>query len=132
AAQRHAPVPALESLEKDVERAVAAHERVIVGDHVEPLAYAAGPRLHVVDLEGDTDPLLARIPAEGRWRPGHMQRKMPPPYIDYLESGADSMRDGRLVSCEESLALLARAPMFDRHRFRAMVAVNLGSVCRLR
>lgn len=51
--------------------------------------YAAGPAVHVVDLYGLADPVLARLPCacESGWRPGHWPRTPPEGYLEALRTG---------------------------------------------
>jgi arabinofuranosyltransferase len=90
--------------------------------------FVAGPRLHIVDLYGLGDPLLARLPAmrDPRWRIGHFRRHVPPGYLSTLQTGVNAFEDEELGRFYEELALITRGPIWSGERWRAIVRMNLG------
>ena len=104
----------------------AAGQRVATRDMVGMFGYAAGPDLHVVDLFGLGDPLLARLPAMAPWRIGHFQRALPAGYIDTLRTGTNRIEEPALARYYADLQTITRGALFSRDRWRAIVAMNLG------
>jgi arabinofuranosyltransferase len=100
-AQRTAPLPDLTAMQRQVEQ-LAMRQKVIVDDRIGLFAYAAGPRLHVVDPDGRTDAALARQAPIGAWRPGPRLRDVSPDYAAALER--------RLTSCPECGSGKGEAP----------------------
>src|SRR5204863_9708766 len=54
-------------------------DRIVVRGDIGYFGFYAGPRLHIVDVWGVGDPLLARLPArkDRSWRIGHFVRAVP-------------------------------------------------------
>jgi arabinofuranosyltransferase len=110
-AQRTAPLPDLTAMQRQAEQ-LATRQKVIVDDRIGLFAYAAGPRLHVVDPDGRTDATLARQVPIGKWRPGPRLRDVRPDYVAALErrltncsdcgsenfGGADSSAEGSVAN----------------------------------
>jgi hypothetical protein len=82
--QRAAPMPDTTALQREAE-ALARQHYVVVDARTGLFAYAAGPRLHIVDPSGRTDPHLAALRAEGPWTPGPRRRSIPEGYVVSLE-----------------------------------------------
>lgn len=70
----------------------------------------AGPDVHVVDVLGLTDPLLARLPATASW-PGHHTRVVPAGYLAWLRGEAPGLVDPALDAFHRDLVLLTRGPI---------------------
>jgi arabinofuranosyltransferase len=96
----------------------------------------AGPAIHVVDVYGLGDPLLARLPALERdplvpelalwlhelaWRPGHFVRRIPAGYLETLIAGTNQVRDPDLALRTEPVILATRAPLLDARRWRMLL-----------
>ncbi len=90
--------------------------------------YYLGPGTHIVDYNGLNDALLARLPAkwEYNWKAGHFVRTIPIGYIETLESGRNSIRDGPLADYYDKLALVIRGDLFDRRRLTEIWRINTG------
>ncbi len=90
--------------------------------------YFAGPGVHVVDVYGLADPLLARIPfvPDGAWRPGHYRRPLPDGYLETLATGENRLADPALAEAWEAVRLATRAPLLAPGRWRAILALNTG------
>jgi hypothetical protein len=84
--QRGAPMPDTIALQREAE-ALARQHHVVVDARTGLFAYAAGPRLHIVDPSGRTDPNLAARGAEGPWTPGPRRRSIPEGYVATVETG---------------------------------------------
>jgi arabinofuranosyltransferase len=91
-------------------------------------SFAAGPDVHLVDLFGLTDPLLARTPYEppgSDWRIGHFYRKLPDGYVESLESGENRIKDRCLADYYDRLKLVTRGPIWSWDRFKAIYSLNV-------
>lgn len=103
--------------------------------------FQVGSRVHVVDVHGLSDPLLARLPCVLRdepyllyreslglspgaadWRIGHFRRNPPRGYLATLISGDPQIQDPRVASLYREVRLMTRGPLFTRERWRAITA----------
>jgi arabinofuranosyltransferase len=90
--------------------------------------YFAGPQVHVIDLLGLADPLLARLPPTSRnWRVGHYGRTVPDGYAASLASGENRIEDGTLAAYYDRLAFVIQGDLFDPHRLTEIGKLNLGA-----
>jgi len=115
------------------------------------LGFYAGPGLHIVDLYGLGDPLLARLPTMPGYRAGHYERKAPDWYVPFLTRCAERLnagasdsahdrtclpfagelndagdRDDREVaSLYRDLLLVTQGPLWDPVRLRTIARLNL-------
>jgi arabinofuranosyltransferase len=105
---------------------LAQGRRVVPRDAVGFFGVAAGARLHVVDVLGLGDPLLARLPSERPWRIGHFYRKVPEGYLETLGSETNQIRDPKLAQYYDALRLVTRGPIWTRERLHRIVSLNLG------
>lgn len=67
------------------------------------VALSTGPRTHLIDTCGLTDRFVATIPFSPptplAWRAGHLERELPPGYIDAVETGDPSrVQDPKLAA----------------------------------
>lgn len=95
---------------------------VVVDAYVGFLGFYAGPRIHIVDLLGLPDPLLARLPGrlapgEGVFRPGHVSRPLPAGYLASLRSGENRIADPRLAAYYDKIRRVTRGPLWTRQRW---------------
>ena len=86
--------------------------------------YFAGPEVHVVDTLGLGDPLLARLPAQPKWRAGHFQREIPDGYLKTIETGRNVITDPEVAMTYARLKIITQDPLWSRRRWRAIVAMN--------
>jgi arabinofuranosyltransferase len=98
---------------------------VMTRDAVGFFGLGAGPGVHIVDVLGLGDPLLARLPARTPWRIGHFQRDIPAGYMERLRGKRDTLVDPALNAYYEDIRLLTRAPLWSRERWAAIVRLNL-------
>jgi arabinofuranosyltransferase len=122
--------------------------QVITFESIGLLGYFAGPAVHIVDPMGLSDPLLARLPAEPEWRPGHFPRRIPEGYIDAIRTCLDAvfvgahiappatdcvqrrpdaaraLTDRKLAAYYDQLRLVTQGPLWTQQRLRAVVAVS--------
>ncbi|HUR33862.1 MAG TPA: hypothetical protein VM032_08700 [Vicinamibacterales bacterium] len=88
--------------------------------------YYAGPQVHIVDVWGLADPLIARLPArtDVGWRVGHFTRAMPDGYPETLASGRNHIVDRKTAELYDQLSLITRSPLFDPKRLAAIWKMN--------
>lgn len=125
-----------------------ARERLEAGERVQNqtqvglLGFTVPLELHLVDIFGLGDPLLARLPLTnaneapifrhkldelGRfWRPGHLRRSLPAGYRRSLESNENRIQDPALARYYGAIRVLTRAPIWSRERWRVLVDFHLG------
>jgi arabinofuranosyltransferase len=136
-------VAADEALPAGADQAVAAGRArpVVLVPAVGTFGWYARDGLHIVDLYGLGDPLLARLPALrpdpllGRfaprlaalgWRQGHFIRRLPEGYFATLLTGDNHLRDPDLARYWDDVALVTRAPLFAPGRWAAIVRLARG------
>ena len=113
-------------------RESAARERatqVVVDAYVGFLGFYAGPNVHIVDLLGLPDPLLARLPGrlrDGVWKPGHILRPLPEGYIESLETGENRLVDPQLAGFYDVVRRVTRGPVWDRDRWGDIWKLHTG------
>jgi hypothetical protein len=108
--------------------AVAGGQRVVVGETiVGTLAYYAGRNIHVVDLSGDADPLLARLPIDRPWRANALRRALPPGYLESLRDGTNHLSDPAQARLYDDVVRLVRAPIGAPGRWGAMTRLLAAS-----
>ncbi len=125
--RRHEPLP-------DHDWAIAGRQARATGKRMAVLGsvgfygYFAGPRVHVVDLLGLGDPLLARLPAtDPQWRIGHLGRFVPAGYLETLTQGRNLIADPHLARYYDKLAYIIRGPLWEPRRWLEIVRFNLGA-----
>ena len=93
------------------------------------LGYFAGPGVHIIDLYGLADPLLARLPIPDLkdWRIGHFTREVPEGYVETLETGTNLLKDPDLAEYYNKLKLITTGEIFDPERLKTILEINLGS-----
>ena len=93
------------------------------------LGYFAGPDVHIVDRNGLTDPLLARLPVRdpADWRIGHFRRNVPDGYVETLRGGQNRIADPDLAAFYDALAAITRGSLWDAGRWRAIWRMNTGA-----
>jgi arabinofuranosyltransferase len=91
-------------------------------------SFAAGPKVHLVDLFALTDPLLARIPFEPpdrSWRIGHFYRKLPDGYFDSVRTGKNRLKDPCLARYYEKLSRVTSGPIWSWARLKDIYWLNV-------
>ncbi len=106
----------------------AAGPAVVEHGNVGFLGYYAGPAIHIIDRNGLTDPLLARLPVRdpADWRIGHFRRDVPAGYADTLRSGQNVIQDASLAALFERLQLVTRGPLWNAERLREIWRLNVA------
>ena len=107
----------------------AAGPAVVEHGNVGFLGYYAGPNVHIIDRNGLTDPLLARLPVRdpADWRIGHFRRDVPAGYADTLRAGQNVIEDANLAAYFDVLARVTRGPLWDAGRLREIWWLNRGA-----
>ena len=107
-------------------------QSVVVFPFVGYYGFFAGPKVHVVDTLGITEPFLARLPAinkftgDPNWRVGHIEHRIPDGYIETLETGQNKITDKNLANYYDKLNLIIRGDLFDGNRIMTILNMNLG------
>lgn len=91
------------------------------------LGFYGGRELHLIDPNGLGDAFLARLPARPGWRIGHFDRALPVGYEASLRKGGNRLDDPELRALYRKVTLVARGPLLDPERLRAIVELNLKS-----
>lgn len=119
------------------ELAQARGETPIIDAYVGFMGYWAGPGVHIVDLIGLPDPLLARLPGQVggtfnrfgeklAWKVGHVSRPLPAGYLETLRGGENRLEDPDLARLWDDLALVTRGPLWTAERWRAILRLHSG------
>ena len=92
-------------------------------------AFTAGPAVHVIDQLALSEPLLARLPARAVifFRVGHVDRGVPPGYVETLATGRVAICDPTLAAYYERLHLVISGPLFTRGPLRGDLAAQYRS-----
>jgi len=100
---------------------------VVVHINIGMLGYFGGPRVHVIDLLGLGDPLLARIPGGHPDSPmGHFPRELPAGYVDTIETGNNHIADPDLAAYYDRLHLVNAGPLWSAQRLSTLVQFLAG------
>lgn len=104
---------------------------VVVDAYVGLLGFHAGPEIHIVDLLGLPDPLLARLPGRFSdhsrgWLPGHVARPLPAGFVESLETGENRIADPRLAVFYDRLRLVTRGELWTRERWLEILRFHRG------
>jgi len=96
-------------------------QKIAVGAAIGFYGFAAGPRVKIIDAQGLSDPLLARLECAPH-APGHCPREIPPGY------GKDGhpIEDGRMADYFKGLHLIVSGDIFSEDRRAYLVEYNLG------
>ena len=88
-------------------------------------ALAAGPDIVIVDPYALADPLLARLPPADpkRFVAGHLEREIPPGYLEARDTGDTSGMDPALAAYYEKLRLVVAGPLFSVARLKAILGL---------
>lgn len=94
--------------------------------------FYAGPSVHIVDVWGLADPLIARTPARAATglRVGHYTRDIPAGYPETLVTGRTQLADAKAAKLYNTLAVITRGPLLSADRVSAIVTMNLRGSAR--
>lgn len=126
-----------------------ARERFEAGERVQRhtqiglTGFLAPHDLHIIDIFGLADPLLARLPLtnsagepifrhriheNGRfWRVGHLRRGLPPGYVETVRTGEVRLGEPSLATFYEPIRAMTRLPLWSAERWRTLVAYHRGA-----
>lgn len=90
--------------------------------------YRDGPNVHVIDVNGLADPLIARMPLEDTrdFRIGHFHHIIPAGYEETLASGTNQIRDADIAAFYEKLSYVVKGPLWDGDRLAEIWNLNSG------
>ena len=91
--------------------------------------FYAGPKVHIIDAIGLSDPLLARLPA--RENPdagaGHDSRIMPAGYLESVTTGVNQFADAELGAYYDVLLTVVQGDLLSLRRLVAIWKMNTGA-----
>ncbi len=92
------------------------------------LGYFVGSDVHVIDVLGICDPMLAHFPkkSNSNWRIGHFFRKVPEGYQETILSNNLAFRNPYIAEYYEKVQWLTQKPIFSWKRFAVILKMNLG------
>jgi arabinofuranosyltransferase len=95
--------------------------------------YRDGPNIHVIDVNGLADPLVARMPLEDtrNFRIGHFHHIIPEGYEETLASGTNMIQDADIAAYYDKLSYVVKGPLWDWDRMIAIWELNTGEYDRL-
>jgi arabinofuranosyltransferase len=74
----------------------------------------------IVDQLGITDPLTARLPFVGDWRPGHFNRGVPAGYVESLKQKKNVIADPAIAKLYDRIMKVVTGPLFTKERWGTM------------
>jgi arabinofuranosyltransferase len=89
--------------------------------------FHAGPRVHIIDALGLTDPLIARLPVGQPWRAGHYPRLIPAGYPETVATGRNLIDHPDLAAYYEILKVATQAPFLSRDQLRAVAQLRTSA-----
>jgi arabinofuranosyltransferase len=87
-----------------------------------------GPLMQLIDPQGITDPLIARLPApdiSGGFIPGHISKTLPAGMVESYITGRNLISDPKLSEYFGKLCSITRGPIFSFERFMNIFELNL-------
>lgn len=83
---------------------------------------------HVYDLNGQVDPLMARIPNKynKNWKQGHLFKPEIPGYRETLISGVNVIQDPDIALYYDKIRIITRGEIWSKERMKTIVNMNLG------
>jgi arabinofuranosyltransferase len=106
----------------------AAPERVLVHPWIGEVGFIAGPTKYVIDPNGLSDPLLARLPIPPSFYfefwVSHFTRELPAGYLESRQSGQNLIQDPVIHEYFDKLLRVTTAPVFSLARFKDIFALN--------
>jgi arabinofuranosyltransferase len=103
-----------------------SEERVRIRANVGFMGYWAGTDRILIDRLALSDPLLARLPSVRIFRIGHYPRRIPPGYLESVETGDSLIEDAELRAFHERLRIVTEGPLLAPGRLKTIVRMNLG------
>ncbi|MET0340138.1 MAG: hypothetical protein ABW252_04020 [Polyangiales bacterium] len=108
--------------------AAASRDKVLVHENIGFFGYYAGPKIHIIDLNALSEPMLARLPSryDPEWRVGHYLRELPAGYLDTIKTGKCMMPDASLCEYHAKLREIISGDLWSLSRLGTIVKMNLG------
>jgi len=90
--------------------------------------YRDGPNIHVIDVNGLADPLVAKMPLEDneRFRIGHFHHIIPEGYEETLSSGTNLIKDANIALYYDKLSFVVKGSLWDWDRIIEIWNLNTG------
>jgi len=88
--------------------------------------FYAGPRGHMIDALGLSDPLLSKLPCRDAIVPAHCQRVIPDGYPPDAKTQKGHSMDPSLKKYWDALFIIKTEPLFSLHRLKTLVAFSKG------
>ena len=102
------------------------NKKVAIFGAVGFFGFYAGSDIHIIDIFGLSDPLLARLPPSRIWRVGHLERTLPQGYLESIKQNKNLLVDENISNLYDNLQLVTRGDLFTRERWQAIWDLNLG------
>ena len=105
-----------------------ASEKLLIVQHsvVGLIGYYAGPKVHILDINALTEPLLARLPSKPGMRIGHFSRDLPSGYLEWIRGERTALLSPSLRAYLTIQERIIRKPIFSWQRLRELVPFALG------
>jgi hypothetical protein len=108
----------------------ASPDKVLVHPWIGEVGYLAGPKKYIIDPNGLSDPLLARLPVGqdfyfAFWV-SHWTRAIPAGYIESRRAGKNLIEDPVIHEYFDKILNVTAGPLFTRSRFRDIYELNWG------
>jgi arabinofuranosyltransferase len=101
--------------------------KVLLHGNMGVLGFYANSDVHIVDIYGLTDPLLARLPAQKEdWRIGHFERVVPKGYVLSLKHRRNLIQNRSLHKFYSILTNITQGSVWSLKRFKNIIGINLG------
>ncbi len=87
-----------------------------------------GPRIQLIDPQGITDPLIARLPTpdiSGGFIPGHISKALPAGLTESYSGGRNLIGDQGLKEYFGKLCTVTRGPIISLERLKCILELNL-------
>jgi arabinofuranosyltransferase len=113
----------------DLAKGLSGNDRVVIPETgIGMVGYFGGPRVHIIDIFGLADPLLARLPITNidDWRIGHFWRNDPAGYIETIKSGKNQLANPDLAKYYDQLHLIVSGDVWSLKRMEAIWKMNTG------
>ncbi len=105
----------------------SSEERILQIGHLGYLGYHSGLSKYILDRYALSDPLLARLPSQKKWRIGHFERDLPKGYFESVETRTNLIADPSLREYYDRLNVITRGEqLFSIDRLKTIVQFNLG------
>jgi arabinofuranosyltransferase len=97
---------------------------VVVSGNIGFSGFYAGPDVHIIDCFALTDPLLAQLPAQPRWRIGHFTRKIPAGYVATVSNGRNVLVSPDVAGLYGDVRQVVAGPIWSFTRLQAIRRLN--------